>query len=184
MVTAPPSEGVAHSLFAKALADADDHKVVLVTCDIIAFRHVFTKRVRERVEAKYGLPRASVALFASHCHSGPTPVEPTGAVDADGPPREGFEANAACTRHLEDKIVNLIGAALAEMKPASLSYDVGRAHFALNRREPTDRGIRLGKYPRAPSTRACRSSASRAPTVVPWPSSSAMPATTRRSAPT
>jgi neutral ceramidase len=148
-----PSEGVAHPLFAKALAlaDADGRKVVLVTCDIIAFRRAFTNRVCERVEAQYGLPRASVALFASHCHSGPTPVEPTGAADSDGPPREGFEANAAYTRDLEDKIVNLIGAALAEMKPASLSYGVGRAHFALNRREPTDRGIRLGKYPAGPT---------------------------------
>jgi hypothetical protein len=36
------------------------------------------------------------------------------------------------------------------MEPARLSYGVGRAHFALNRREPTPEGIRLGKYPAGP----------------------------------
>src|ERR1700733_7069142 len=57
-----PSQGVAHPLAAKALAlaDARDHKVVFVTCDIIAFRRAFANRVTERVKAKYGLPREDV----------------------------------------------------------------------------------------------------------------------------
>src|SRR5690348_2974145 len=44
-----PSQGVAHPLAAKALAlkDARGHTVVLVTCDIIAFRRAFTNRVAE-----------------------------------------------------------------------------------------------------------------------------------------
>src|SRR5271170_5270350 len=72
-----PSQGVAHPLAAKALAlaDARDHKVVFVTCDIIAFRRAFTNRVAERVKAKYGLPREDVVLFASHNHAGPSPIE-------------------------------------------------------------------------------------------------------------
>ena len=37
------------------------------------------------------------------------------------------------------------------MEPASLSYGVGRAHFALNRREPTAKGIKLGKNPAGPT---------------------------------
>src|SRR4051812_18863366 len=47
-----PSQGVAHPLFAKALAlaDARGHRAVLVTCDIIAFRRAFTERVAERVK--------------------------------------------------------------------------------------------------------------------------------------
>jgi hypothetical protein len=57
----------------------------------------------------------------------------------------------AYTRGLEDALVDLIGAALGKMVPARLSYGVGRAHFALNRREPTPRGIRLGKNPAGPT---------------------------------
>src|SRR5262245_55337663 len=60
-----PSQGVAHPLCDKALAlaDAGDRKVVFVTCDIINFKRSFTKRVTDRVNEKYDLPRESVVLF-------------------------------------------------------------------------------------------------------------------------
>src|SRR3954468_15261895 len=62
-----PSMGVAHPLAAKALALADTRgtRVVFVTCDVIAFRRPFSNRVAERIQARYGLPRDHVALFAS-----------------------------------------------------------------------------------------------------------------------
>jgi len=143
-----PSQGVAHPLFAKAvaLADSSGHKVVIVTCDIIALRRSLSDRVAKRVQAKHGVARADLVLFASHTHAGPQPVDP------DEPPREGLEANAAYTRELEDKLVGVVGSALDKMEPASLTYGVGRAHFALNRREPTGKGtIKLGKYPEGPT---------------------------------
>jgi len=150
-----PSQGVAHSLAAKALAlaDARDHKVVFVTCDIIAFRWSFTHRVTDRVKAKYGLPREDVVLFASHNHAGPSPVDPKSGRDEDGnrSPGKEFENNVAYTIDLENKIVDLIGEALAKMQPANLSYGIGRAHFALNRREPVAMGIKLGKNPAGPT---------------------------------
>ena len=64
---------MAHPLAAKALAlsDGRGHKVVFLTCDIIGFNRAFTRRVTDRVQSKYGLPREDLALFASHCHTGP-----------------------------------------------------------------------------------------------------------------
>jgi hypothetical protein len=117
----------------------------MVTCDIIALRRAISERVAKRVKDKHGLAREDLVFFASHTHAGPTPV------DSDEPVREGMEANAAYTRDLEDKLVEVVGSALASMSPASLSYGVGRAHFALNRREPTPKGIKLGKYPAGPT---------------------------------
>ena len=150
-----PSQGVAHRLAAKALAlaDARDHKVVFVTCDIINFRWSFTHRVTDRVKAKYGLPREDVVLFASHNHAGPAPVEPRSNASSatHDPPRPGFENNVAYMIDLENKIVDLVGEALGKLEPASLSYGIGRAHFALNRREPTAHGIKLGKNPAGPT---------------------------------
>jgi hypothetical protein len=146
-----PSEGVEHPLYAKALAiaDARDNKLVIVTCDIINFKRTFSNRVAERVKAKYGMPRENLVLFASHCHSGPTPVE--GSDRTSESDREKFKNNIEYTRELENKIVDVIGEALGKMEPASLSYCIGRAHFALNRREKTDRGIKLGKNPAGPT---------------------------------
>jgi hypothetical protein len=148
-----PSQGVAHPLAAKALAlaDANDHKIVFVTCDIIAFRRPFTERVASRVKAKHSLPREDLVLFASHNHAGPAPVEPGNSSGTNSAPREGFANNVSYTRDLEDKIVSLVGEALGKLQPVSLSYGVGRAHFALNRREPTAKGIKLGKNPAGPT---------------------------------
>jgi neutral ceramidase len=148
-----PSQGVAHPLVAKALAlaDAHGHKVVMVTCDIIGFRRTFTNRVKDRVKDKYGLPHDDVVLFASHNHAGPALVEPRENALAAVSARDGFQNNVEYTNKLEDMLVNLVGEALAKMEPASLSYGVGRAHFALNRREPTAKGIKLGKNPAGPT---------------------------------
>jgi hypothetical protein len=148
-----PSHGVAHPLVAKALAlaDASGHTVVFVTCDIIAFRRTFTNRVTDRVKVKHGLPRADVVLLASHNHAGPALSERTDSMGAEVPVRAGFENNLAYTKELENKLVTLVGDALARMEAVSLSYGVGRAHFALNRRELTAKGIKLGKNPTGPT---------------------------------
>jgi Neutral/alkaline non-lysosomal ceramidase, N-terminal len=150
-----PSQGVDHPLAAKALAlaDANDNKAVFVTCDIINFQRAFTARVTARVKAKHGLPRENIVLIASHTHTGPILSDD---IDekrtSDGREREGFQNNVDYTKELENKIVDLVGQALGKMEPASLSYGVGRAHFALNRREVTERGtIKLGKNPLGPT---------------------------------
>jgi hypothetical protein len=146
-----PSQGVSHPLAAKALAlsDARGTRVVFVTCDIISFRRPFTDRVTERVKAKYELPRENIVLLASHTHAGPAPSEASG---PDGAAvSEDLRNNVDYTRDLENKLVEVVGSALSRLEAASVTYGVGRAHFALNRREPTPRGIRLGKYPAGPT---------------------------------
>lgn len=146
-----PSQGVAHPLAAKALAlaDASGHKVVFVTCDIIAFRRAFTNRVAARVKTRYDVRREDLVLLASHNHSSPALVEPPGPEGASV--AEGLRNNLDYTKDLEDKLVELVGAALGKMEPARLAFGVGRAHFALNRREPTAKGIKLGKNPAGPT---------------------------------
>jgi neutral ceramidase len=148
-----PSQGVAHPLVAKALvlADASGHKIVMVTCDVIGFRRSFTNRVTDRVKDKYGLPREDVVLFASHNHAGPALIELSERGGTKTPARDGFQNNIDYTKNLEDKLVNLVGEALTKMEPVNVSYGIGRAHFAMNRREPTARGIKLGKNPAGPT---------------------------------
>jgi neutral ceramidase len=148
-----PSEGVAHPLAAKALALVDEsgRRIVVVTCDIIAFRRSFTNRVAERVKTEYGLPREDFVLFASHNHAGPALLELEDPAGGKQLPRAGFENNVLYTRQLEAKIVALIGQALEKMEPVSVSFGVGRCHFALNRREPAASGIKLGKNPTGPT---------------------------------
>ncbi|HEV3167472.1 MAG TPA: neutral/alkaline non-lysosomal ceramidase N-terminal domain-containing protein [Isosphaeraceae bacterium] len=144
-----PSEGVVHPLHAKALALADEqgHKVVIITADIIGFNRAFTQRVTDRLNQKHGLPREDIVLFASHTHTGPMLGDTVDRMKAYGIDPEKAQNNVDYTKELEDKIVDIVGKALGKMKPASLGFTVGRAGFAMNRREKTDKGFKIGVNP-------------------------------------
>jgi hypothetical protein len=51
---------------------------------------------------------------------------------------------------LRDKIVGLVGAALAGLQPATLGYSHARCGFAMNRRLPTSGGYQNSPYPDGP----------------------------------
>ena len=99
-----------------------------------------------QVRAAAREPRPVRLAHPRRPHASVEPAEPEA-----GGVREDSKNNVDYTRELEDKLVDVVGAALAKMEPASLSYGVGRAHFALNRREPTAKGIKLGKNPAGPT---------------------------------
>jgi hypothetical protein len=89
-------------------------------------------RVFAQLAAKFGLERRQVMLTFSHNHCGPRlgddlvdyyPVEP-GQV----------ELVNEYTAQMEARLVALVGAALANLAPASLAHGEGRATFAVNRR--------------------------------------------------
>ncbi len=142
-----PSEGVAQRIFAKALAVEDvagSHVVVLVTMDLIGVPREVRAGVEKSVAARHGLGPESILLNASHTHSGPAPY-------AYGVPDPTFARQGeAYGRVLGEKIVEVIGAALARREPARLSYARARAGFAMNRRLPAGKEIRNAANPDGP----------------------------------
>jgi hypothetical protein len=51
---------------------------------------------------------------------------------------------------LTGALVSVIGAAIKDLEPVSVSYGTGRATFAANRREHTPKGVRIGVNPNGP----------------------------------
>ena len=103
-----PFERVNDDLHAKALAleDAQGHRGVIVTSDLIGFRAEIADPICERIAAKTGLKREQILLNSIHTHSAPT-------LSLDENARENFPAEdarrtAAYTRGLQDKIVDLV----------------------------------------------------------------------------
>lgn len=145
-----PSEGVEQDLWAKALALRDGHggQVVLVTTDLIGIPRVIADEVASRVEARLGVRRAQLVLSASHTHCGPTVRKNLAVLYAfDEESRRQVDAYGAL---LVDRLVEVIGAALANLAPARLDAGHGSIPFAMNRREPTAEGIRIGVNPKGP----------------------------------
>jgi hypothetical protein len=54
------------------------------------------------------------------------------------------------SRRLVEDLFSVIGAALADLKPAQLSYGFGDVNFAVNRREHSPEGVRIGINPTGP----------------------------------
>jgi hypothetical protein len=121
-------------LWAKALVieDADGHRAALVTLDLVGIPREISQSVCQQCEEKYKLPRAAIALCTSHTHSGPVVrgnLMAMYSLDEDQSRRIN-EYKAA----LVDKLVAVVGDALKTMKPAKLSWGIGQADFAVNRR--------------------------------------------------
>jgi neutral ceramidase len=136
-----PSEGVLQDIHAKALALEDETgaRTVLVTADLLGFIKEVSDPIAERVLKKYGIPRERLALNASHTHSGPVigrmlrPAYPLTAAHE--------EVINRYTAHLEDLVVEVIGAAIGNLAPADVSFSQGLAGFAVNRRRVTLRNL-------------------------------------------
>src|SRR5579871_2889509 len=138
------STGVVHPLWAKALAieDGKGGRVVIVTTDLIGLHRSITDPVAARIQKEYGLERSQIWFNSSHTHTGPVvwPALPT--MFDLGP--QDLKTVEDYGRRLAGDLFTVIGAALGRLAPAQVSYGFGKAHFAVNRREPTPQGVRIG----------------------------------------
>jgi hypothetical protein len=153
-----PSEGITQRLFAKALAlrDGRGQTLLWITADLIGFDRAFTEEVASRIGEAHGVSRPAMALFASHTHCGPLVKNLPETLSAYGidPDSEAARNNARYRRDLEDRLVALAGEALGRLRPARLSHGVGQSGFAVNRREPTATGFKIGVNPDGPVDRS------------------------------
>ncbi len=144
-----PSEGVRQRLHLKALALEDSAGIVsvLVTADLGGFRADVTKQIVRRVTTTHGLARERFVLNASHTHSGPvTTVNRYSTYPLNDQHKEVILRYQA---QLIDNVVKVIGEAINNREAATLSYRLGLAGFAVNRRRvghpeypgPTDHDV-------------------------------------------
>lgn len=130
-----PADGTLNDLWAKALVlqDSAGKRVVLVTLDVCGIDRETSVRICDALKSKHQFPRDAIAICVSHTHSGPVVghnLRPTYGLSA-----EESAKIQAYTKWMEEQIVDAVGKAAAELKPATLKYGVGVARFAVNRRE-------------------------------------------------
>lgn len=128
------AEGKASELFAKALAleDAAGKRVVILTADLIAMPREIADWVSEQARQRFGLGREQLLLATSHTHSGPE-VRPS-KVFFFNIPADYAAKIPGYVEGLQEKMVQVIGEALGDLKPARVFAAKGQAMFAHNRR--------------------------------------------------
>jgi hypothetical protein len=132
-----PAEGTEQDLFAKSLAleDRDGHRIVILTMDLIGVIEQLRTEVAARVQTEYDLAPHSLLMNASHTHCGPA---------------YGRDEAKEYLQWLTQTMVSLVGQALDDLQPASLTYCRARCGFAMNRRTPTETGYRNHPNPDGP----------------------------------
>ncbi len=138
-----PAEGTLHELWVKALAleDAAGRKAVLITLDLVGIDRGLATAIAGALKDRYGLHRSQVAINCSHTHTGPVVGENLHTMyflDA-----QQLQRVQRYTRDLSTIVVETVGRAMAGLSDAELSWGVGQATFAVNRRNNPEKQVEL-----------------------------------------
>ncbi|HXB71170.1 MAG TPA: neutral/alkaline non-lysosomal ceramidase N-terminal domain-containing protein [Candidatus Acidoferrales bacterium] len=139
-----PSESVGQHLWARALAidTGSRGRLVIVSTDLIGLPFEVSDQVAARARQQFGIERSHLWLNSSHTHTGPV-IWPNLASMFVLPPGEEQKLKDYAAL-LVDNLVAAIGKAVAELAPAEVSFAFGQAGFAMNRREATPTGVKIG----------------------------------------
>lgn len=129
-----PAEGKLTELWAKALAleDPAGRRAVLVTLDLVGIDRRLSQTICQAVQRRYRLPREALVLAVSHTHSGPVVgdnLAPMFFLD-----ERQQQLVRAYAGQLQEHILEVVGQALEQLGAAGLSWQIGKATFAVNRR--------------------------------------------------
>jgi len=144
-----PAEGTAMDLWARAVALRDGHgrRSVIVCLEILGVPPTMNDSIRRKARAKFGLRDAELMLAATHTHAGPAlPNRPSLEIFLN-PDEEQTRLINEYAAWLEDRVIEVIGKAMADCGPARLAFGHSRATFAKNRRVITPTGVKMTDNP-------------------------------------
>lgn len=129
-----PFNGILDDIYAAVMAirSGDGPPAVLITADLCVLREPEETALCKVIMAKTGLERRQILLNWSHTHSGPM----IGSSDTNRYPISpaDLKRTEAYTAVLWNKLAEVAAIALADMKPARLSYGAGQVEFVKSRR--------------------------------------------------
>ncbi len=146
-----PSRGEVQELHAKALAFEDETgaRSVMITTDLIGLPRAVVGRLVEIARSRFGVPRERLMVTFSHTHCGPV-IGTDRLIDMYGLNEEQMGLVDAYTAALPERILDAVRLAIGQMEPCRVEWGVGKASFAVNRRQYTTNGVVGGVNPIGP----------------------------------
>ena len=132
--TNPASGGKLTDLWIKALAleDANGHRAVILTSDLLGIPQNIYQRTTAAIREKYGLQPDRILLSSSHTHCGPVLRNALYDIYPLDEAQQGL-IDQYSTK-LEGQMVETVGRALAALAPSRVVSGQGITGFAVNRR--------------------------------------------------
>lgn len=136
-----PAEGKVHDLYARvmALRDARGKTCVMVSTDLVGIPAAMAEFIQKQVKEGLGIDHQDVMLTCSHTHCGPALGDRLSNIYFLSD--EEFAKVVKYQEWLNQKIVDAIGQAVSDLKPAKVAFGNGRAEFASHRRAPIGQGM-------------------------------------------
>jgi putative membrane-bound dehydrogenase-like protein len=130
------SEGVYQRIWAKAIAieDESNEPALLITVDVLGIPDDIRAQIAMRLEKKANLKPERLAITATHTHTGPMLKGANQTLFGVPIPKEHLDNIDKYTTEFLDKLEKVGLEALEKRTPAKLSYAIGSARFAMNRR--------------------------------------------------
>lgn len=130
------SEGVYHRIWARALAIEDEstEPTLLITVDVLGIPDDIRNELAQRFARKAKLQPERLAITATHTHTGPMLKGANVTLFGVPIPKDHLDRIDKYTKEFLDKLEQVGLDALKNRKSARLSYAIGKATFAKNRR--------------------------------------------------
>lgn len=131
-----PSSGKITDLYAKALLleDAEQNRGLVLTLDLVGIDRELSRRIAKEISDKIDVPSQNIVICTSHTHSGPVVGKNLG-------PLHYYQLDPAYQRQInayaEELVTSCIEVASAAheaLRDCKVSWGIGRADFATNRR--------------------------------------------------
>jgi hypothetical protein len=131
-------DGTLHGLWVKVLAleDGGGSRVLLVTSDHMGIPKGIYESLCRKTQERFGLERSQVMFTFSHNHCGPCLRGDL--VDYYPADDEQRRLVSEYSDWMEERLLEAMGQALADLAPARLAQGEGQATFAVNRRENSE----------------------------------------------
>jgi len=130
------SEGVTHKIWAKAVAfgDAERGPAILIAADTLGVPAEITEEVARRLKAKVGLAPERLAITATHTHTAPMLADVAPTLFGEPIPPEHQGRIDQYTKEFINALERAALEAVADLRPARVSWGRGSVGFAVNRR--------------------------------------------------
>lgn len=131
-----PADGKLTDLWAKALVveAQDGSRAVLITMDIIGIDRGWSDALTNRIGDECGFERKEIAINTSHTHTGPVIALNLRPMHYELLTEQQQAEILEYSLELQDHVVSIVSSASKSMQPGHLSWQNGRADFAVNRR--------------------------------------------------
>lgn len=107
---------------------------VLLSVDTIGLSGALTREMSQRLLENYGVRRERLVLASTHTHCGPDLVSGLANIFSTPLSDSEREAGIRYRERVVEAVVEAVGLALADLRPARLAHGSGEVKFAANRR--------------------------------------------------